>query len=353
MGERVLAGKTLEELEALAEGLGEPRWRGGQMARWVYEKRVKDLEAMTDLPGAMRGRLAEEGWAVRSAGVAAEQASRDGTRKMLVRLADGEEVEMVLIPSGGRLTLCASTQVGCPAGCVFCATGQGGLVRDMTAGEIVEEMLLAEDAAEAEEAGRVTNLVVMGMGEPLLNYESVVKAVRVINAPWGLGLGARSITVSTVGLPEAIDRLAGEGLQVTLAISLHAMDDETRSRMVPMNKKTGGVEALLDAARRYFERTGREVTFEVVLVRGVNCSKRRARTMAEQLRGLRCNVNVIPVNRAARGEWESPSPPEVDTFVATLRRHGVNVHLRRRRGADIDAACGQLRARRDLTEGAS
>lgn len=339
-----LVGMTQDELEALCVELGEKSFRGRQIARWIYAKGVPEIDAMTDIPAGFRTALKGRA-CVRRSRVADQRRSRDDTIKCLVELADGERIEMVLMPTPDRLTLCVSTQVGCPAQCVFCASGAGGLVRNMTAGEIVSELLLAREVSQAELDGApLTNLVIMGMGEPLLNYDNVLKAIRIINAPWGLGLGARHITLSTVGFPDLIDRLADEGLQINLAISLHAADDETRTRMVPVNRNIG-VDALIAAARRYFEKTGREVTFEFTLIEGMNCSKKRALSLARKLEAVRCNVNVIPLNQSLLPELKAPSPPAVDEFCATLRRYGVNVHLRRRRGADIDAACGQLRRR--------
>lgn len=342
-----LVGLTETELEALCEGLGQKKFRGRQLCQWLYQKKAPEFKYMTNLPAPFRERMAAA-HDVRGSFVEQTQESADETVKALVRLQDGHSIELVLIPADERVTVCVSTQVGCAVQCAFCASGTGGLVRNLTAGEIVEEILHAHDLAyDLLGAARVDNIVFMGIGEPLMNYDNVLKAIRILNAPWGLEIGARRMTLSTIGLPEQIDRLAEEDLQITLAISLHAMDDETRDRLVPINKKVG-VDVLLDAARRYFSKTGREVTFEIVLIDGINCTKRRALTMAKALKGIRCNVNLIPLNPNLFTDLKPPAPPDVDEFASTLRRWGVNVHVRRRRGRDIDAACGQLRMKSGL-----
>ena len=340
-----LAGLTQAELQELCEQAGGKRYCGRQLARWVYAKQACTFSEMTDLPAALRENLSNR-FDVRSSVLSELRKSSDATVKSLIKLQDAEMIETVVIPAGRRLTACISTQVGCAVKCVFCASGKNGLVRNLTAGEIVEEVLTANEVAtKSFGLTRISNIVLMGIGEPLMNYDNVVKAIGIINAPWGIAIGARRITLSTVGLPEGIDKLARENLQINLAVSLHSAVDETRSRIVPINRHTG-VANVLDAASRYFARTGREITFEVVLIEGVNTSDDEAVTMAAKLKKIRCNVNVIPLNPTPFNKLTSPSPELTKHFCDILTRYGLNVNLRRRRGDDIDAACGQLRLKR-------
>ncbi|MBI4574637.1 MAG: 23S rRNA (adenine(2503)-C(2))-methyltransferase RlmN [Planctomycetes bacterium] len=337
---RSVAGFSQAELESLFVELGEAPYRARQVQGWVFRRRAGTCTSMTDLPNTLRSRL-EEACPVHSSRVAEQRRSEDGSVALVVELADGEAVECVLIPEGRRRTVCVSTQVGCAMGCVFCASGLAGIRRDLEAGEVVEQFLHATRLLPAEEA--ITHVVLMGMGEPLANYREVVKALRVLNAPWGGALGARRLTLSTVGVsPSSIDRLAGEGIPIRLAISLHAADDELRRRIIPTASRVS-VADLVAAARRYREATGRDVTFEYTLIRGVNDDPRLAHQLAELLEGLSCNVNVIPLNPVAEIGLEPPAPGEVEAFMDVLRRAGVVVRHRRKRGGDVEAACGQLR----------
>lgn len=336
-----LCGLTLEELTGFCTAQGQPRFRAKQIAEWVFNKRTLSLDAMTNLPAHWRECLASQA-AVVTCSIASEQQSADCTRKLLVRLHDGMAVETVLIPEGSRRTVCLSTQVGCAMACRLCASGATGLERSLTADEIVGQVLLAQSLLPARE--RVSNLVYMGMGEPLANYDAMLKSIRIANADWALGIGARKITVSTVGLPGAIERLAHEDLQVTLAISLHAADDATRRKLLPVAAQTPLCDVLA-AAQEWCRVTGREVTFEYALLAGVNCSDSDADALAESLAGLRCSINVIPFNPVPDSPFSSASEPEAAAFVHRLEARGLNVNVRRRRGADIDAACGQLRLR--------
>jgi len=331
----------LAELEALCAEKGLDAYRGRQVMTWLYGKGALGYDAMTNLPQPVRQRLASE-VALVSTTVKSLAESADGTRKFLIGLADGECVETVLIPEGRRNTVCLSTQVGCAMQCAFCASGLRGLKRNLRPGEIVEQLLHVLRALRADE--RISNVVYMGLGEPLVNYENVLKSVRILNADWGLGIGARKITISTVGLPKPMSRLAEEGLQVNLAISLHAADDATRNRLVPPNRRIG-LARVLQAARDYVAKTGREITFEYVLVEGVNCTPEAARKLARLIRPVPCNVNVIPCNPVPDIGLAPPPQAAAAAFVDTLRRAGVNVNLRKRRGDDISAACGQLRLR--------
>ncbi len=359
MGERIaLYDLTYQQLTDLLTGWGEPRFRADQVWRWLYRSRVAAFEAMENLPGRLRARLAAE-TDVHLLTPLAEQVSANGqTRKVLFRLRDGNTIESVLMSYRQRRTACLSTQVGCGLGCVFCATGQGGLVRNLSAGEIVAQAI--HFAREVDRARRglagqpgvnvpdsehpLTHIVLMGMGEPLANYEATWQAIETLTDARGYGLGARRITLSTVGLVPGIRRLAQESLPINLAVSLHAPDDELRNRLVPVNQRYP-LRELLAAVREYIEKTGRRVSFEYALIAGVNDSPAQARRLAEQLRGLLCHVNVIPLNPTPGSPYR-PSPRErVYAFCTELEAAGIPTTVRMRRGIDIEAGCGQLRRR--------
>lgn len=332
-----------QALRELLESWNHPPYRAGQLLEWVYRHGVTDYDQMNNLPKALRARLADELPFYEST-IVSRQESDDGTIKLLLTWTDGATSECVLIPSTQRQTACISTQVGCPVACVFCASGIGGLKRQLSAGQIVEQAMRVRQLCAND--ARLSNVVFMGLGEPLANYDATVHAVRTINADWGIGIGARKITISTVGLPAQMRRLADEGLQITLALSLHAPTDELRRELIPWAKRVT-IQALVDAAEYYFERTGREVTLEYVLLAGVNDSETHAHKLSNVARDLRNNLNVIAYNPVEGLPYERPSAVAVDKFVSILRTRGVNVHVRRTRGRDIDAACGQLRRRRN------
>ena len=345
----ILAGATKADVASLCEGLGTQKYRAGQILAWTYQRRAHSLEAMTDLPAALRTKLAER-CEIRSSRVTEAARSRDHTEKLLVQLHDGHCVETVLIRERSRLTVCVSTQVGCAMGCVFCASGMDGLVRNLSAAEIVEQVLHAADRLGDDEA--VSNIVVMGIGEPLANYDRLMKAIRIMNEPWGLGLGARRITVSTVGLPTQIEKLAREGLQINLAVSLHAPNDTVRRKVVPKGRRVG-IERLTESARRYFQVTGRQITFEYVLLEGVNVFPSHAHELARHVKDLPCAINLIPYNPVEGLPWRAPESEAVARFRAILEGHGLIVNVRKKKGSGVDAACGQLRIRRLRTrEGA-
>jgi 23S rRNA (adenine2503-C2)-methyltransferase len=333
-----LLGLTLEELETVAAALGVPRYRGRQLARWIYGRRALGFGEMTDLPDGLRRRLAAEATLSRLRLLVRSDASNDLTTKVLLGLHDGRTVETVLMRyDDGRRTVCISTQVGCGMGCTFCATGLAGLTRNLTAGEIVDQVLLVE-----REAGeRVSHVVFMGMGEPLANYDATVRALRLLNAPYGPRIGMRSMTVSTVGLVPQIRRLADERLQITLAVSLHAPNDALRSDLVPVNRRWPVAE-LIRASQDYAVATGRRVTFEYVLMAGVNDRDEHARELGHLLAGWGAHLNVIPWNPVYGMQYRRPAPTAVHRFVALVRRVGVAATIRIDRGVDIDAACGQL-----------
>ena len=341
-----LLGCDLAALQQWLVDAGQPRFRAEQILKWVYEKNATTFDVMSNLSKPLRAWL--DGRAViYSAEVARESVAGDGTRKLLLAFPDGATTESVWIPTQQRNTACLSTQVGCPIGCRFCASGLDGLQRDLAAGEIVEQAMrirLLIAAGANGSAGRLSNIVVMGMGEPLANYEQLVKALRIINAPWGLGIGARKITVSTIGLPKQIRRLAREDLQLNLALSLHAPDDELRRELMP-GARGVPIAELIDACWYYFQTTGREVTLEYVLLDDVNMHAKHAEGLAKIAKRLRANVNLLRYNPVPGLPYRRPRSETAYEFQRRLRERGVNAHVRTSRGKDVDAACGQLRRR--------
>ncbi len=338
----LLLDLTLPELEARLQDWQEPVYRARQVWDWAYRQGATQFAQMTNLPAALRRRL-ESHFALTPFEPVAEHLSADGqTRKLALRLADGEIIESVWMRYETRESVCVSTQAGCAMGCVFCATGQSGLRRNLTAGEIVGQVLAFARLLAPQ--SRVTNVVFMGMGEPFANYDAVWKAVSILMDPAGLGLGARHIVISTVGLIPGIRRFAQERSQVRLAVSLHAPDDALRDRLVPVNRAYP-IGPLMDAIRDYVKLTGRRVTFEYALIAGVNDSPEQAQALAALLRGLPAHVNLIPLNPVADSPWR-PSPRDrVRRFQAVLDERGIPCTVRLGRGTDIQAACGQLRAR--------
>jgi len=336
-----LLGLFPEEFASVPALAGQPAYRATQLFEWIYRRMAGEFADMTNLPKTLREALSQACGLYTSA-TERDVASSDGTRKLLLRWPDGATSECVLIPDADRRTACISTQVGCPAGCVFCASGLGGLERNLSAGQIVEQAMRLTRIC-GDDRG-LTNVVFMGMGEPLLNYEAVVRALRVINASWGMNIGARKITVSTVGLPKAMRRLAEETLQITLALSLHAPNDELRRQIVPW-AATISIDELVDAAIYVFDRTGRELTLEYVLLGELNDRPEHARELAGVSKRMRSNVNLIRYNPVQGLPYRRPDAEASQRFLEILRERGVNAHLRRSRGLDIDGACGQLRRR--------
>ena len=354
-----LVGLDREEIGELVRELGEPPYRAAQLFDWVQKKGASDYDAMSNLPKATRSRLAER-MPVRSTRVIERHASEDDTVKLLVELRDGQRVECVLIPEGERATACISTQVGCGVGCIFCASGADGVIRNLDAAEILEQVHhLEEEAARRSQepgegddrpsdhrSGRLTNVVVMGMGEPLHNVEPLVKALRILQHPEGIDLGSRRITVSTSGPTRGFEEFIKSGLRVKLAISLHAASDSIRSNLVPRGGSPG-VSGLRRMAERWFEQTRRDVTFEYVLIHGLNDSDREAERLAEVC-GQHFNVNLIPMNPVEFAPaLRAPSRDRTERFAKLLEARGIVVHLRRQRGDDVAAACGQLRLSRE------
>lgn len=373
---------TREELAAQLKAWGQPAYRADQVLHWLYRQRVATWDAMTNLSQSLRDQLGQH-FALRTLGLVRKQGARDATQKFLWRLADGAFIESVLIPANPALygdasdrhTLCVSTQVGCAYGCKFCASGLNGWKRNLHPDEIVEQVLAVErwHAAESsslqaegtnlEEASTprnrsqprtsnfelrtlkdrlIDNLVIMGMGEPLANYDNLLKSLTILNAPWGGGVGARKITISTSGLAPEIRRLAAEPFQFRLAISLHGATDETRNRIMPVNRKYP-LRELMAACEDYLKRKGRMLTLEYILIAGVNDAPDQARPLADLARRLQAKVNLIPYNPVEGLRWRRPEETAQEAFLGALEQRRVPATLRREKGTDIDAACGQLR----------
>jgi 23S rRNA (adenine2503-C2)-methyltransferase len=321
----------------------QPGYRAGQVWRWLTEKRAAEFDAMSDLPRELRGQLAAE-FVVFSTRIAAQQCAADGTRKLLLELADGHRIECVLlVDDRGHQTVCISTQVGCAMGCAFCASGLDGVVRNLSTGEIVEQILQLQRLLAPDQ--RLSHVVVMGMGEPLANLDALLPGLALASSRKGLGISARRITISTVGLPAAIRRLANDHCPYHLALSLHAPNDELRSQLVPTNRKIG-IQAILEATDEYFALTKRRVTYEYVLLAGVNDQPVHARELVALLRGRPALVNLIPHNPVEGLPYKTPAPTVTVRFSEILSQGGLSVAIRYRKGDRIDAACGQLRRSR-------
>jgi 23S rRNA (adenine2503-C2)-methyltransferase len=363
-----IKSQTKEELEAQFKAWGEPAYRVAQVLDWLYARRVTSWEAMTNLPKALREKLRGE-YSLQILELARKQGSRDTTQKFLWRLADHSLIESVLIPAtpalygevSDRHTLCVSTQVGCAYGCKFCASGLDGWKRNLGVEEIVEQVLAVErwnlqnpvpetrnadtkptSSAPISNPRFIDNLVIMGMGEPLANYDNLLKALRILNAPWGGGIGARKITISTSGLAPQIRKLADEPLQFRLALSLHGATDETRNKIMPVNRKYP-LKELTAACDYYQKKKGRMITFEYILIASVNDGLSQIAPLAKLARTLNAKVNLIPYNKVEDLPWERPTEAVQEAFLAALEKQKVTATLRREKGHDIDAACGQLR----------
>jgi len=333
-----LAELDRSELEAALDELGAPKYHGAQIFHWIYRRGVTDFAAMTDLPKELRLRLSET-CTVSTPRIDLAQTSADGTTKYRLVLDDERQIESVFIPDTPAQTFCISTQVGCAMACAFCLTGKMGLVRNLTAGEIAGQVRVL--ARETALAGTSFNIVLMGMGEPLHNYEATMKALRILADRRGLGLPPKRVTLSTVGLLPALERLATEPLMPNLAVSLHATTDEQRTALVPLNKRYD-LEALIETCKRFPLARRRRITFEYVLLAGVNDTPDDARRLVRLLDGVKAKVNLIPLNEAVGIPFSRPSDASVDAFARALADRGLVVSVRRSRGRDIRAACGQL-----------
>jgi 23S rRNA (adenine2503-C2)-methyltransferase len=316
-----------------------PSYRASQVRQWLLKRRAAAFDEMTDLPQQLRSELAHD-FAIWTTNVAGHHQADDGTEKLLLGLADGGQIECVLLRDAARRTICISTQVGCAMGCVFCASGLEGVDRNLTAGEIVEQMLRLQRLLPDDE--RLSHIVVMGMGEPLANLDRLLAALDLASSEKGLGISARRITISTVGLPPAIDRLARMECRYHLAVSLHAPNDELRNRLVPVNRKIG-LDAVFAASDRYFEASGRRLTFEYVLLADINDRPQHAHELVARLRGRPALLNVIPYNPVAGLPYRTPSQRAIRQFREILEAANIVVQFRQRKGDKINAACGQLR----------
>jgi 23S rRNA (adenine2503-C2)-methyltransferase len=348
-----LLGVTLSQLETALKDMGEPAFRAKQVHEWLFKRRVTSFDAMTNLPAGLRQKLAAS-YSLRSMTSATVSGSADTTRKFLLRLHDGRYVETVLIPANpalygeksDRLTLCVSSQVGCAYDCKFCASGLAGFTRNLTAGEIVEQIIQVEEAVN----DRIDNLVFMGMGEPLANFTNLLAAIEILNAPWGVGIGARHMTISTSGVVPNIKKLADFPLQVRLAISLHGATDAVRDQIMPVNRKYPLAE-LQDALHHWFQKRKQHLTLEFILIQGVNDTPEQAQRLAKIAYPLRAKVNLIPYNTVDGLQWVRPTEPVMERFYQILTGAGVTATLRREKGHDIAAACGQLRLKQETAEG--
>ncbi len=344
-------GLESSDADATVVAVGWPRFRADQLRDWVYRKHINDAQAMTNFTATDRNRISET-FAFATAEITKDQISEDGTRKLLLTWPSGV-AETVMIPDADRRTACVSSQVGCPVGCKFCASGVNGVKGNLTAAQIVEQVVRFNQlmTSPTKDAGeRITNIVFMGMGEPLANYNAVMKAIRVLHDPKGLNIGARRITISTVGVPSRMRDLAKEELPINLAISLHAPNEALRRELIPWAEHFT-IDEILSAARYYFDQTGREITLEYILLAGVNDRPEHARQLAAVCKTLRANVNLIRYNEVVGLPFGRPKSEDVVNFQTILRNNGVNAHVRKSRGRDIDAACGQLRRKTEADAG--
>ena len=335
-------GLNLTELTSLITDLNLPKFRAKQIFDWLYVKRINSFSEMTNLSKELREKLAQS-FEITTLEVAVKQESKDGTIKFLFELQDGYTIETVLMRHEYGNSVCVTTQVGCRIGCTFCASSIGGLKRNLEAGEIVSQVLTVQKALD-ETDERVSQVVIMGIGEPFENYDEMMGFLKIINHDKGLNIGARHITVSTSGIIPKIYDFANESLQINFALSLHAADNETRSRLMPINRAYD-LDKLMEAIEYYVEKTNRRITFEYGLFGGVNDQVHHARQLAEMIKHLNCHVNLIPVNHVPERDYVKTTKEDIFKFENELKRRGINATIRRNQGADIDAACGQLRAK--------
>lgn len=343
-----LSSLGFPELKEFMNEIDEASFRANQIANWIYKQGVTDFAEMTNLSKDLRSKLQEVAY-ISQLQEKARAESKDGTVKFLFELEDGNSIETVLMPyQDGRNSVCISTQVGCAMGCDFCATGLQGLERNLTTGEIVGQVLEVQRGISKEEFGNpaVTNVVIMGMGEPLANYDNLIRAIKILNNEKGLNISMRKITVSTCGLVPQIRKLADEEFQLVLAISLHAATDQLRNKMMPVNERYP-LSDLIDACEYYLEKTNRRITFEYALIEGFNNRTRDAKKLARLLSDLLCHVNLIPVNPVEGLDLARPERKDIKEFEEVLAQYGIPVTLRQERGSDIEAACGQLRSKQE------
>jgi 23S rRNA (adenine2503-C2)-methyltransferase len=333
-------GLYLEEIQDYFRSLGLPKYRADQVYTWIYQKQAWDWEEMTDLPKNLRQLFRDQGLTIGSLKPVDQIHDSDGTIKYLFELEDRNTIESVFIPESDRKTVCISTQVGCGMNCSFCATGQNGLVRNLNTAEIVDQPLRITRLT----GERINNLVIMGQGEPLVNYDATLKAIKLINDPKGMGIGARHITISTCGIIPGILKLAQEPFQINLAVSLHAASDELRSKLMPIADKYPLAELIM-AIRKYITATGRRVTFEYTMIDGVNDRPQDIQKLIQLLSGLLCHVNLIPLNTIAKSDFRRSKPIRVHEFITELTGAHIEATIRKERGTNLAAACGQLQGK--------
>lgn len=329
----LLPGEIEQELEAL----GEPKYRAKQIFTWLH-RGARDFDEMTNLPKALREKLKSEYRLYRPRVLKKQESQIDGTIKYLWELSDGNAVETVVMSYKHGNTVCVSSQVGCRQGCAFCASTIGGLVRCLEPSEILDEVLFSQ----IDSGKPISNIVLMGIGEPLDNFDNVMRFLELVNHPDGMNIGMRHISLSTCGITERLDDLADRDLQLTLSVSLHAPDDETRSKLMPANRGRG-VRQLMDCCRRYYEKTGRRISFEYAMIDGVNDTEKHARLLAREAKSVAAHVNLIPLNHVEERQFKPSTAGHMKAFIRILEEEGVNVTVRRRLGSDVDASCGQLR----------
>lgn len=343
MHKKNIKGLSEAELTDVLQALGAEKYRARQIMKWIYARGAGEFKEMTNLSKALRDRLSEYLYIGKLREVTRQVSQKDGTVKFLFSLEDGHRVESVLLCHDYGCSVCVSTQVGCALGCRFCASGLEGLIRDLTAGEMIDQVLAIQNYLQAM-GRRVGSVVIMGSGEPLANYDNVLRFIKLLHWPHGLNIGYRHITLSTAGIIPGIERLAAEDLPITLSISLHAPNDQLRSALMPVNNAYP-IAALVAAGDRYADTTKRRITYEYSLIAGVNDQEDHARQLVDLLTRRLCHVNLIPINTVVERGYQQPSADKVNRFQEILRRRGIEATVRREMGGDIDAACGQLRRR--------
>ncbi len=340
----IFTGETLTEARDFLVSCGDKKYRADQVLRWIYEKNIFDFDEMTNLPKALASLLKSRAETVSVAVCGKKTSKKNKTIKYLFKLNDGNCIESVFLPYNKRNTACISVQVGCPLGCAFCATGRQGFIRNLTTDEIVGQFLQINRDAVMNKAGGVSNIVLMGMGEPFLNYNNVIKALDILSEPWGAGISHRRITVSTSGVVAGMDRLSAEKKHYNLSISLHSPFSEKRKQLIPLNKKYS-LRRLMDASERYIEKTKTMITFQYLLIGGFNDTVSDARELTVLLKGLKCKINIIVYNKISGLPFKKPTEKAMERFISILTSSGITTTRRKSMGEDIDSGCGQLRQR--------
>ena len=339
---KAIKNLSIDEVKYLIKEMDVPSYRADQILDWLYKKKAVEFDEMTNLPNNLRENLKDE-LEINSLTLVKKMVSNeDGTEKFLFKTQDDELLECALMKQDYGNTICVSSQIGCGLACAFCASSKGGFVRNLTSGEMLDQFILSEKYLDDQE--NIKNIVVMGMGEPLYNYSNLIKFLKTVNNEKGLGISYRNVTVSTCGIVPKIIKLSEEKLPITLAISLHAPDDMTRSKLMPINEKYS-IKDILDSCKIYIDKVGRRVTFEYILIKGVNDSTKKAKDLSRLLKGLLCHVNLIPVNPIDEFNMNRPDQKQINDFYEILKQNKISVSIRRERGTDIEGACGQLRSK--------